>query len=53
MHPDSDHDHAPAQVLAWILDHLTDPDKKKQLEEVIKVAKICYIPYDWGHNGKD
>lgn len=43
------------EVLAWVLEHLADPSKKKVMEEVMKEegVKVSYIPYDWGNNGKE
>ena len=43
------------EVLRWILDHVTEPTKKKDLEELLakNQYKVSYIPYDWGHNDKE
>ena len=43
------------QVLRWILAHVTEPTKKKEVEELLaqNQYKVSYIPYDWGHNDKE
>ena len=43
------------EVLAWIRDHLGEPEKKEQLATLISKGefKISYITYDWGNNSKE
>ena len=43
------------QVLRWILAHVTEPTKKKEVEELLaqNQYKVSFIPYDWGHNNKE
>ena len=44
-----------SQVLSWIHQHVTLPDKKSSLAEVLdrNQYKVSYTPYDWGHNAKE
>ena len=41
------------EILAWILDHLADPDKKQALKDVGEGPNVSYITYDWGNNAKE
>lgn len=43
------------EVLEWIRDHLAEPDKKKQVEEVLTKGDftVSYLHYDWGNNSKE
>ena len=43
------------EVVRWILDHVTEPKKKKAVEELLNKNqfKVSFIPYDWGHNEKE
>ena len=44
-----------SEVVRWILDHVTEPTKKKDVEELLakNQFKVSFIPYDWGHNEKE
>ena len=44
-----------SEVVRWILDHVTEPTKKKDVEELLakNQFKVFFIPYDWGHNEKE
>jgi len=43
------------EVLEWVRDHLAEPEKKKQVEEVLSKEDftISYLYYDWGNNSKE
>ena len=43
------------EVLQWVRDHLAEPSKKKQVEEVLKKGDftVSYLHYDWGNNSKE
>ena len=41
------------EILAWILEHLADPEKKQALKDVGERPNVSYITYDWGNNAKE
>jgi len=43
------------EVLQWVRDHLEEPSKKKQVEELLNKGgfAVSYLPYDWGNNSKE
>jgi len=43
------------EVVEWVRDHLAEPDKKKQVEEVLSKGdfSVSYLFYDWGNNSKE
>jgi len=43
------------EVLEWVRDHLAEPDKKKQVEDLLARGdfSVSYLHYDWGNNSKD
>ncbi|XP_043928080.1 uncharacterized protein LOC122802493 isoform X3 [Protopterus annectens] len=40
------------KVVQWVLDHMTESLKKKQMKEVLESSncKIIFLPYDWSSN---
>lgn len=43
------------EVVEWVRDHLAEPDKKKQVEDLLARGdfSVSYLHYDWGNNSKD
>ena len=43
------------EVLQWVIDHLEEPAKKKQVQEMLSKGgfTVSYLPYDWGNNSKE
>jgi len=43
------------EVLQWVRDHLAEPNKKKQVEELLSKGDftVSYLHYDWGNNSKE
>lgn len=41
------------EILAWILEHLADPEKKQAMKDVGDGPNVSYITYDWGNNAKE
>ncbi|XP_041114882.1 uncharacterized protein zgc:152951 [Polyodon spathula] len=43
------------KLLQWILNHMGNSPKKKELDALLQAASytVVYLPYDWSTNGKD
>ncbi|MGH0117449.1 UNVERIFIED_CONTAM: hypothetical protein FKN15_078143 [Acipenser sinensis] len=44
-----------AELFQWILNHMGNSPKKKELDALLQAASytVVYLPYDWSTNGKD